>query len=288
MTKVIEIFKKISRTPSWIMVILVMVSYFFADAYAILWDAEVMMSEFMEAGYVTGSSGYYMTMVCIVESLIGVVLFELLISIIYRTMSMRRMVNNNKNFFVQTARAIYIASNIIVGLYSLIYFAYPDIYSIGYLIFNYIVQAGALTFAFFVLSWSVINPLALKDAFFKLYLYYFVILGIFTAFSLLLIVTDGSSSTSDIILYAVRLALIIGSGLLAQFVLGKRIKTRCESYIPPQHETVRRNPYDNMQDISDVFTFNNNDIQSGQNFGEQSESKDNKDNDDEIFTGHGF
>ncbi len=289
MSKIIDLFKKISRTPTWIMGALVMLTCFFSDAYNILYSAKIVCEQFFETGSVYSGANLTTLIVstCIMQTIFTFAIFELVINMIYRFMAIRGMVNSNKKFFVQTSRAIYIVTNIIIGLYSLANFASPTFNLISGLVLNYLVQIGAITFGFIVFSWSVINPFALKDAFARVYMYYFMFVGIFTGLNLIGSIGSTEIQTLEIIMYAVRLVLVIGTGALAHFVLGKKIKARCDSYIPPRQEEPIKNPFDNFQDISDIFNFNNVNDQNGTN-STQENSRNKQDDNDEIFPGHGF
>ncbi|MFI3229520.1 MAG: hypothetical protein R3Y23_05085 [Bacillota bacterium] len=284
MTKVIEIFRKISRTPAWLMMLFVAISYFFANAYVILWDAEIMVEELAEVMGYSSNNWVVLAMIYIFDPLISLAIFEFFFSLFYRALFAGGSVNSNKNFFMQTARTLYIISNLIIGLYSISYFWAPEFYVYGTSILDYIIEVGVVIFGFIVFSWSIINPVRLKDAFNKIFMYYFLWMGIFCALTFFNILVDTEYYGSEyVIAYSIRLGLIILSGAFVYMVLGKKITARAAKFAPPL-ESVTPHPSNfNMEDISDVFNFNGEKPASTDGSGK----KDDED-DDEIFKGYGF
>lgn len=234
MKKIISLFKKLQKIPAIIFVIAGAASYLFANLYSF----RVEFANFIEtlgsyAGatglpnpYTNINSGFFY----VLTSLVGVAFFEIVLHFIYRSMYLRLHANSNIKYFKAVARVMFVLSNVIVGLYSLIYFKAPVLYAYGSYLLNFVVYTAAYSFAYLVVSQDVINPRYVGQAFMRLFTIYFVLLGVISLLELTLVIGNNSGGY---VLHSLRVGIIVVSGVAVYLTIGKKMKLREKNYVEP-------------------------------------------------------
>lgn len=242
MKKVNAIITKLEKVPSAVWILLVGVSYVFANLYSLITTSDQMIASLNEymaqmAVEFTGFVNNLAWVFYLETGLIGIILFELILMLVYRFLYNRRYVNNNMLHFKTVARVLYILANTVFGLISLISFAAPafelyNLYIIGFLVFT-----GAYLVIYLVLTESVVHPKYKGTAFMKLFSFYFLLEGLLNLVYFVVFLTAEDFDLHEKIASGVSLGVIaLTAVLIYRFIakpLLKQEKERIE-IIPPE------------------------------------------------------
>ncbi|MFA5449714.1 MAG: hypothetical protein WC292_04685 [Clostridia bacterium] len=249
MQKSLEIFDKLKKVPAFVWVILIGLSYVFANYYALRWsynellvgmrdgfaasgvDAETLYEVLGQDFFAMLASPGVIVFYLVMSGLIGVIIFEIILHLVYRSLFLRRYTHSDPKSFKQTARVVYIAANAIIGLYSLLFFLVPEVYAFGVEFINFAVYTAALTFGYLIVSHTVIYPQFVAVAFKRLYTLYFVINGIFAVLSFITVVTG--DNMLHIISGAIDVAVIAALAIVINATVYKKLLEREKNYIIP-------------------------------------------------------
>lgn len=232
MRNALKFFDKLKKVPSFVWVILIAASYLFSRFYEAQTgfpaSYNLMRDLFSSYGFDIADINTKTLRIYSYTSLaiIGAAVFEIILYLIYRSMLMRRQVSGAGGLFKTVVRVTYIAANIIIGLFSLLYYLVPKMYIFGSLLFNFSVYTTVFVLDYLILSYGVINPRTLASGFMRLYTLYFILLGVFSLFSLVLSIGAEEVSRLDIIAYALKLALVISAAAVIYFTVYKKLQER--------------------------------------------------------------
>lgn len=244
MKKLDAIITKLSKVPSAIWILLVGASVMFANLYSLISNSGELIANLNDymaemAVEFTGFMDNLAWLFYIESAIIGIVIFELILMFVYRYLYTRRFAKGDMLHFKTAARVIYIVANIVVGLFSLISFAIPEIAVYGSYIFNIIVYTAAYLLIYLVLKESVINPKLAGTAFMKLFTLYFLLEGGITFIYFIISLTVEGYSIHEKIASGVSLAVIAGlAAIIYKFVAKPLLKAEKEyiEIIPPRDD----------------------------------------------------
>jgi|AGTN01.3.fsa_nt_gi hypothetical protein len=247
MNKIVSIVEKLKKIPAIIWFAFVSASYIFANLY--ITGVSFLQYNDVVKEVLGENAAQYAQMftvppwlVFFTTALIGGAIFELILHLVYRSLYIRTRTNSDAVFFKTAARLFYAVSNVITGLYGLIYLKYPGFFDYGSLILNFAVYTAAYTLAYLVAAEAVINPKFVAKAFINLYYIYFGIYILFSAVGLIDAATGGGE-VSTIIGYSVRLGLVAIFSAVLYFTVYKKLKEKEKNFIdiqppkePPDNE----------------------------------------------------
>lgn len=252
--KSVNVFKKLDKVPVFVWCLAVIVSAFFANMYTLfrvispsylqglLEDSVIMSGSALTSGALDATPVWILIVISTPLLVWGI--FELIISLVYRNLYIRRQINANVKFYRLVLRISYSVANVLIGLFSLIYFAVePDISGIGSLIFDISVMLAVFTYAYGVLSWSVISPNAVAKAYLRIMSFFCIMFSIISVYD---VVIYAAQLTDELVLdfigCCVHLAIIVAYALVGKFVIYKKLLKRQESYVEVKIVTPSNTP----------------------------------------------
>ena len=274
-----DIVSKLRRMPSPVWVVFVIVSFFFANAYAYLIEGEYIATQ-LNLIYTEMGVNFNIITIGIVFSILEAALFttimEIIISLIYNTVAGRFRAEINRQDFKFRIRYLTIIINIIIGILSIGYFFTQKIngtYSGTIKLFGSIVNLIEAENPYYTIQVSILpfivtslltlvfyddfrkrylhgrNQSALFSMFSKIYIGIYLLIFIFDVFSNFLILEEVSYDIYTIIAYCLKGVAIIIVGIFA-FLYYKRINKESQNQIPVNNESHNTNT-----NIFDDFGF---------------------------------
>lgn len=238
MKRLDAIITKLSKLPSAIWVIAVGLSYMFASLYSLATTTGQMIesvNEYMSKMAVefTGFMNNLEWFFYIETAIIGLVIFEVIIAILYKYLYNRRYISANMPKFKTAARVFYSAANVVVGLFSLISFAAPvfDVYNTQ--VVSLVAYTAAYLAVYLAIKPTVINPKYVGTAFMKLFSFYFLIEGVFGGLNLILAATQQPNDMHTTISTSVAMAVLAALGILIYKFVALPLKKEELGYIEP-------------------------------------------------------
>lgn len=238
MKRLDAIITKLSKLPSVIWALAVGLSYMFASLYSLATTTDQMIesvNEYMSKMAVefTGFMNNLEWFFYIETAIIGLVIFEVIIAILYRYLFNRRYISANMPKFKTTARIFYSAANVVVGLFSLISFALPVFEVYNTQIISIFVYTTAYLAVYLVIKPTIINPKYVGTAFMKLFSFYFLLEGVVAGLNLILAATQQPGDIHTTIATAAALAVLATLGALIYKFVALPLKKEELGYIEP-------------------------------------------------------
>lgn len=162
--------------------------------------------------------------------ILDIVIFELVAYLIYSLIAKRFFVEISQFDFVFRLRLTMIILYFIIGLVSLIYFAFPQAQMLMSSILNPAVQSVFLAFFMYEICKNYVRSGVAHKAFLYIARFYLTIVIVFNIINLVSLFTVDNSTVMEYVSYSARLAVYLLASLLA-YVLYKKLKS-----IPPKDE----------------------------------------------------
>jgi hypothetical protein len=213
MKKLDSVIRKLEKAPSVIWVILVALSCIFLNLYDLLTTVDELIAMFDDmlsdmAVEFTGFMNNLEWMFYVDVAIIGLIVFELILAIVYRYMYNRGFVSGDAVHFKTAARVAYILANIIIGAFSFISYAAPDFFYYNQFIIRIIVYTAFFLAAYLAVKESIINPKLKGTALQRIITVYFAIEGALNILNFIIALTAEEKDTHAIIARGIALGVI--------------------------------------------------------------------------------
>jgi len=235
---------KLAKIPSFLWIILLGGSYILKN----LWDLLVNSDETLAAvnSYMsqvalefTGFADDLTWFVYVSTALYGILIFEIILSIVYNYMFRRQYVTAQPLHFKTAARIVFIVANSLSGLFELVGFLNEDFLYYSLYILDFIIYTGAFLTVYFILRESVLNPRWQGSSLRKLYSFYFLFKGFVGVTYMMFALTTEGVALHEKIASSVSLGVIAAAAfLIYRFVMIPALKKE-RDYIPVPRETHR-------------------------------------------------